>query len=115
MQIDVDKIRYARERGDLLRILKEDYQRETTSIRNLLGTLDALGSPLSEEDLCFHLIYLADQGYIRIVRAMDMPVFRNDRRLPGWQKPKTVKFAKLLPKGLQLLDGLIHEDPMVKF
>ena len=115
MQSELERGRHCRERGDILRTLKEDYQRGTTSVRNLLGTLDALGVSLSEDDLAFHLIYLADQGYAQIVRVRDMPVHRKDRRLPGWEKPDTIKFVRLLPKGLQLIDGVIPEDPSVAF
>jgi hypothetical protein len=115
MRIGTEQARHAAERGDLLRVLKEDYQQGMTSARNLLGTLDALGIPLSEQDLAFHLMYLADQGYLRIVRVKDTPAYRNDRRMLGWEKPETIKFLTLQPKGLQLLDGMIPEDPMVKF
>ena len=115
MRSELDRERHDRERGDVLRVLKEDYQRELTSARNLVGTLDALGLPLSEEDLAFHLIYLSDQGYVRVLRVKDMPSYRTDRRLAGWENPETIKFVKLLPKGLQLIDGLIAEDPSVKF
>jgi len=115
MRMDIKRERHARERGDVLRILKEDYQQEMTSIRNLLGALDALTMPMSEEDLVFHLIYLAGQGYLSVMRAKDTPEYRTDRRLVGWDKPETIKFVKLLPKGLQLIDGLVAEDPLVKF
>ena len=115
MRTDIKRERHTRERGDLLRILKEDYQQEVTSVRNLLGALDALGMPLSEEDLVFHLTYLAGQGYLSLMRVRDTVEYRTDRRLVGWEKPETIKFTKLLPKGLQLLDGAIPEDPQVKF
>jgi len=115
MRIEIEGMRHARERGDLLRVLKEDYQRGMTSVRNLLGTLDTLNISLSEEDLAFHLMYLADQGYLRLVRVKDTPGYRADRRIAGWEKPETIKFAMLLPKGLQLIDGLVAEDPLVKF
>jgi len=112
---DIKRERHNGERGVLLRVLKEDYQQEMTSIQNLLGALDALTISLSEEDLVFHLEYLAGQGYLRILRVKDTPGYRTDRRLPGWEKPETIKFVKLLPKGLQLIDGLVPEDPLVKF
>jgi hypothetical protein len=115
MRIEVERERDNRERGNVLLVLKEDYRREMTSVRNLLGTLDALGISLSEEDLAFHLIYLSDQGYLRVLRAKDMPNYRRDRRLPGWEKPETIQFIKLFPKGLQLIDGVIPEDPHVRF
>lgn len=110
---DVDLMRYAHIRGDILRTLKEDYTAAMTSVRDLQGALDAQGTSLSREDLEFHLTYLADQEYVRIWRASDMPGFRRDR--PGLVKADTMMFGKLLPKGLQLLDGLVTADPAVRF
>ncbi len=111
----VEQAKHARERGDTLRTLKEDYQSEMTSVRNLVGALDMQGVSLSLDGIAFHLEYLAEQGYVRIWRARDLPQHRKDRRRPGWVKPETILFAKLLPKGLQLLDGLAQEDPLVAF
>lgn len=115
MMDTVEKARHAQERGDILRTLKEDYQSEMTSIRNLIGALDAQGIALSPDGVAFHLVYLADQGYVRIWRAGDLPHQRKDRRTARWVKPDTILFAKLLPKGLQLLDGHGAEDPGVSF
>ena len=115
MMADLEKQRHAAERGDLLRTLKEDYTAEMTSTRSLLRALDAQGIALSQEGLGFHLTYLEEQGYIKAWRAREMPGARKDRRMKGWTKPETVMFAKLLPKGLQLIDGLIEEDPLVTF
>ncbi len=111
----VGQIRHALERGALIRTLKEDYTAEMTSVRALIGALDLQGVSLALKDLCFHLEVLADGGYVRIWRARDMPGFRADRLSESWAKPATILFAKLLPKGLQLLDGLIPEDPSIKF
>lgn len=110
---EVEKQRHALERGDILRTLKEDYQSSMTPVRTLRGALDAQGVSLSHDDLAFHLSYLSDGGYVRLWRARDLPGFRSDRE--RFLKPDAVMFAKLLPKGLQLLDGLIAEDPSVKF
>jgi DNA-binding transcriptional ArsR family regulator len=107
--------RHYRERGDILRTLKEDYSSAMTSTRNLLGALDAQGISLSEQGLTFHLHYLEDAGYIRVSRVRDMPNFRNDRRSGSWMKPDTIMFARLMPKGLHLVDGAIREDPGVVF
>lgn len=114
MMGDVEKQRHARERGDILRTLKEDYQSPMTAMRTLLGALDAQGVSLSQEGLEFHLVYLEQQDYVQVIRAKDLPQ-RKDRRVKGWIKPETPMFVKLRPKGLQLLDGNIAEDPQVVF
>jgi hypothetical protein len=53
------------------------------------------------------------QGYIQIWRTRDMPGFRADRPTPG--SPNDIRFARLTPKGLRLVDGLIDADPSVRF
>jgi hypothetical protein len=113
MMSEIERTRQAQERGDILRTLKEDYSRSMTSVANLLGALDAQGIALSARDLEAHLIYLAEQNYVQIWRARDLPRFRADR--PGPWKPDSIRFAKLLSPGLQLLEGGRAEDPMVKF
>jgi hypothetical protein len=115
MMTDVDLARHAAARGSIIRTLAEDYTSAMTSVRNLLGALDLQGISLSQSDIEFHLSYLADSGYVGIWRAKDTPGFRVDRRVRDWIKPDTILFAKLLPKGLQLLDGRIAEDPLIKF
>jgi hypothetical protein len=115
MQTDVERARHMRERGDILRTLKEDYRSEMTSLRSLLGALDAQGMSLAPEGLEFHLTYLEAQGYVRLWRAKDMPGYRRDRHGRNWQKPDAIQFAKLLPRGLQLIDGQVAEDPLVIF
>jgi hypothetical protein len=115
MMTDVDLMRHAAARGSIIRTLSEDYTAAMTSVRNLLGALDLQGISLSQADLEFHLSYLADSGYVQIWRTRDLPGYRNDRRVRDWMKPDSIMFAKLLPKGLQLLDGRIAEDPLIKF
>lgn len=110
---DLDLARYARERGEILRTLKEDYSARMTSMLTLLRALDVLGVSLAPEGLGFHLQYLEEQGYVRVWRAKDMPGYRRDRASSG--RPDDIKFAKLSAKGLQLIDGLIVEDPAVAF
>jgi DNA-binding transcriptional ArsR family regulator len=112
---DMEHIRHRRERGDILRTLKEDYHQDMTSLRSLAGALDLQGIPLSQDGLEFHLRYLEDQGYVKIWRYRDLPNFRRDRQLPRWTKADTLIFARLLPKGLHLIDALSAEDPMVTF
>jgi len=110
---DLELARHAAHRGAILRTLKEDYGPEMTTLRVLQRALDVQGVSLSAEDLEFHLTYLSDQAYVSIKRARDLPGFRTDR--PGAVKPSAILMAKLLPSGLQLLDGLIPEDPSVTF
>jgi len=112
---DIENARHTQERGTLVRVLKENYQEEMTSIQMLIRMLDRLNIPLSYEGMVFHLHYLEDGGYLKLWRARDLPNFRRDRTAPGSRKPGDVMFAKLLPKGLQLLDGRIPEDPQVTF
>jgi hypothetical protein len=115
MMDELEKSRHAAQRGDILRTLKEDYTSTMTSLRSLLYALDLQGSSLSADGLGFHLTYLEGQGYVQLWRYRDMPHFRKDRPVTGAVKVDTIMFAKLLPKGLQLLDGLIPEDPSVVF
>lgn len=114
MIADRERQRHSEERGDILRTLKEDYTREMTSVRSLLRTLDVQGIPLAVDGLEFHLVYLSQGGYVQIWRLRDLPNWRTDRVVSG-QKPTTIMFAKLTTKGLQLLDGLIPEDPGISF
>jgi DNA-binding transcriptional ArsR family regulator len=110
---DIELARYARQRGDILRTLKEDYLYEMTSVHSLIRALDAQGVSLAMDGLEFHLIYLADSGYVRVWRVKELPGFRRDRS--PHERPDAIAFAKLLPKGLRLIDGLVPEDPAVSF
>ncbi len=113
MGSELDKQRHALERGEILRTLKEDYSARMTSVLTLLRALDALGTSLTPDGLGFHLELLAERGYVKVWRARDTPGYRRDR--PSADKPETIKFAKLMAKGLELIDGLIAEDPLVAF
>jgi DNA-binding transcriptional ArsR family regulator len=115
MQSEADRARHAQVRGDIIRTLKEAYGGEMMMVRTLIRALDAQGFPLSQEDMEFHLAYLSDQGYIQIRRMRETPGYRRDRALPRGVRPDTIAFARLLPRGLQLMDGLIPEDPSVAF
>lgn len=110
----MENLRHAQARGKILQILFEDYAREMTSTRNLIGALDLVGLSISEDSFAVHMTYLEQQGYIRVWRTQDMHGFRRDR-LFGSARPDDMRFAKLLPKGLQLVDGECAEDPKVKF
>jgi len=111
--LDVEHQRHAEERGAILRTLKEDFQREMTTVRTLLGALDAQAVTLSVAGITFHLKLLESSGYVRLTRARDLPGYRRDR----WMEPKpdVIVGATLTPAGLQLLDGLVAEDPLIKF
>jgi hypothetical protein len=110
---EIEKQRLARRKGEIIRILREEYVRNMTSAASLLGTLDNLGHSISLESLQFDLTYLAEQGYIQIWRVRDLPGFRSDR--VNIAPPDQIRFAKLLARGLQLLDGNVKEDPQVIF
>ena len=110
---EIEKQRLARRKGDVIRILQEDYRAKMTSVGSLLGALDMLGEPVDPRSLQFDLTYLSQQGYILTWCVRDMPGFRHDRINSG--APDDIRFAKLTPKGLQLLDGNAPEDPQVKF
>ena len=110
---EMELLRHSPERGDLLRLLKEDYHRELTEVGSLLGAMDMLQKSISIGALRFHLKYLEDQGYVQLRRNRDMPGWRADRAVLG--HPDDIRFARLLPRGLALLDGKIAEDPLVRF
>ncbi|MDE2097841.1 MAG: hypothetical protein KGL39_11380 [Patescibacteria group bacterium] len=112
---EVEAARHATERGLILRTLMEDYASEMTSIRSLGLAMDTMGYALSPQALEFHLVYLSQQDYVRIWRAREMPGFRTDRPGRQWVDPSTIVFAKLLPRGVQLIDGKIPADPQVAF
>jgi hypothetical protein len=104
----LDSERHNLERGLVLRALCEDYAREMTGVASLARSL----APVSAESLNLYLTYLSQQGYVAIWRAREMPSFRDDR---AWLDPSAIVFAKLMPKGLQLLDGDLDSDPKVAF
>jgi hypothetical protein len=110
---DLERNRQARRKGDILRILVQDYRISMTSVRTLNGALDMLGEAVGPDSMQWHLTYLADQNYIKIWRVRDMPGFRHDRQ--SQEDPELIRFAKILPKGIQLIDGNAEEDPQVKF
>ena len=109
----MEQMRHAEERGAVLRTLAQDYEREMTSVRSLAGALDLQGYPLSDQSLQFHLTYLSQENYVQIWRAKDTAAWRRDRGFQG--SGDNIVFAKLLVRGLHLLDGRIGEDPGVRF
>ena len=114
MPIDqMEEARHSEERGAILQALKRNYGRDMTSIKSLWRTLNAIGIATSISGLGFHLTYLSDQEYARIWRVRDMPGYRSDRYANG--DPEAIVFARLLPRGLLLIDGQIPADPKVIF
>jgi hypothetical protein len=82
-------------------------------VRSLARALDLLGYSMTVMALEFSLVYLAEQGYIQIWRARDVPGFRPDRA--RGESGDGVAYAHLLPKGLWLIDGEIEADRSVSF
>jgi hypothetical protein len=105
--------RHKEERGQILLLLRQDYSMEMTSARALGNELDLAGRRMAKSGLQFHLVLLADSGYVRIWRAHDVPGWRSDRQMD--ESGDTIMFARLTPKGLHLIDGLIAADPAVIF
>lgn len=113
MMEPAEAARHYEEKGLVLTALKQDFSREMTSVRSLASALALLGRPMTKQGLQFALVYLAEAEYVKIWRVEDMPGFRADRM--SEQNVQTVVFARLLPKGLHLIDGLIPADPSVIF
>lgn len=110
---EMEQARHAEERGVVLKALQGDYRSKMTSVRSLRNALFMVGQAVTGEGLQFHLSLLADSGYVRIWRADELPQFRPDRDMEV--RPDTIVFARLLPKGLHLIDGRIAADPMIAF
>lgn len=110
---EMEKSRHSEQRGAILLALHQEYSREMTSTRSLLRALDLLGYPLTGDGLQFHLSLLSDLGYVQIWRARNTPMWRPDRE--NSLRPDMILFARLMPKGLSLIDGAIPPDPEVTF
>lgn len=109
----LDAQRHSEERGKILEVLAQAFSSQMTSAGSLLRSLDLLGFPISPESLSSHLRYLQGCGYVQVWRTRDMAGWRADRPSPG--NPNDARFAALTPRGLQLTDGQIDADPMVRF
>jgi hypothetical protein len=109
----MEHARHAEERGAILQALRQDYRAQMTSVRSLARALDLVGHAMRPEGLEFSLAYLADCGYLRVWRAGDLPGWRTDRQ--NDVRGDAIVFARLLPKGLQLIDGRTAADPSVIF
>jgi DNA-binding transcriptional ArsR family regulator len=109
----MEEARHAAERGAILLALKQGYDQEMVSVGSLSRALNMVASPMTAEGLQFSLSLLADSEYIKIWRAKAMGQWRADRL--NEVKPDTIMFARLLPRGLRLIDGQIEADPLVTF
>jgi len=110
---EIERARHAEERGAILLALHQEYSRSMTSVKSLSRALDLLGYPITREGLRFHLSLLADLEYTKIWRARDTAMWRADREHE--MRADEIVFVRLLPKGLQLIDGAIAADPAVSF
>ena len=110
---EVEKARHNLERGAILRALQEDYTSRMTAISTLAGALDLLGYAMTRDSLTWSLNLLADSGYVRVVRADETAAWR--RTKTHLASSDAIVFAKILPKGLHLIDEQIDADPMVTF
>lgn len=86
-------------RREILRILDAAYL-YGASIELIMLSLADAGYPVTETDVEEHLVYLRDKGYATIEQAQSKSLGRQ-------------KWAKLTPKGKDLLDGNIDPDPGV--
>jgi hypothetical protein len=109
----MEQARHAEERGAILQALKQDYGAKMTSVRALSRALDLVGHGMRPAGMQFALTYLADSQYIQIWRFEDTPGFRADR--DSEERRDQIVFARLMPRGLQLIDGQIAADPSVSF
>jgi hypothetical protein len=110
---EMDKARHAEERGEILKALHSDYSSRMSSVKMLGRVLFMAGQSITPGALQFHLSLLADSGYVKIWRAEEMPGFRPDRGMES--RGDVIVFARLMPRGLQLIDGQIPADPGVSF
>ena len=110
---ELDEARHASERGAILQALKQGYDQEMVSVGSLASTLNMVGMPMTRESLSFSLSLLADSGYVRIWRAREVGKWRADRM--NEMRPDAILFARLMPLGLRLVDGLAAPDPQVTF
>lgn len=110
---NTEQLRHAAERGAILQVLQTEYGRSAVSTHTLLAALDALNHPMTLDSLQFSLTYLSDSNYIAVTRAKDAPGYRSDR--PGSVTPYTIITARVLPLGIQLIDGQAPVDVGVRF
>lgn len=85
-------------RGEILRQLAETFPRWLT-FRSLLNLLDLAGYSTLEEDLNFHLEYLAGKKLLEF-RIEDAPI----------GKPRPISMIRITTDGIDSLDGRAKGD-----
>lgn len=79
-------------RGEILRQLVEFYPSKVTR-RTLLNLMDLANYPVLDEDLDFHLSYLADKGYLEL-ELSDQVV----------GKAREILMVRITTRGIDFLD-----------
>lgn len=110
---EMDEARHTQERGAILCALKQEYGGGMVPLRTLASALNLVGMPMTMDSLQFSLTLLADLGYVRIWRAEELGLWRADRA--NEIKRDSIIGTKLLPRGLNLVDGRIAPDASVSF
>jgi len=96
------RAKYEIQRRDLLKVLLDDFG-HFVSVEVLGNTLDLLDHAMSDEDVRFHLQYLADLGFIELVRKDD----------PETRRRNVIQGARLRNAGVDFLDGRNAGEPGV--
>ncbi len=100
--LDLELLRHDTRRGEIIRILKQDYP-HPIPFRVIQLALRDGNYPIGQRDLFTYLTYLEEGGYIRCVHGYD----ENESQ-------DLIIAAALTNKGLQLHDRRIS-DPGVRF
>ena len=104
------------QRGRILQVLKDNGALGAAmSFGLLLRTLDTLGLSLSARELAARLDYLSGKEYLDPKRRKDMPGYDRDRGRVGGGRPNDIIAVKLTPKGQDLVDANIDQDPGIDF
>lgn len=88
-------------RGEILNVLRMNYP-GMLSEKQVISWLEQLGY-VTYENIKEYLEYLQDKGYISI----------EVRRIKSFRQENTT--IKLTPKGVDLMEGNIEEDPGIEF
>lgn len=88
----------ARQRQHVLFTIDRYFGASLACASGIFRCLDCDGATQSQ--LAADLAELSDRGYVEILRADRMP---GHHRVAKWVKADTIMFAKLSPKGLQLV------------